>query len=215
VGYDLDLELATDSATATFDRFDLAVPLDTRVQATAQFRRTGEPIPWEVSACWDTGQPPSPAADAVWTGSIVVRTATANDAIVAVTSTVDNQDITSTVQMSPPGDDPAPGPVALPVVVAFLVAGATVTPQELLRSTASARRGAARYAVAGAPAGAPARRFDHLVCWAVPDVTFDDPGWPGGHSDTPPEQQRADRLLAARSWLAGQGIALITTPEQT
>jgi hypothetical protein len=115
--------------------------------------------------------------------------------------------------MSPPEHDPAPVPVALPVLVAFLAADTATSPRDLLQATAVARLGAARYAAADVPRGAPARRFDRLVCWVVPDTTFDDPGWPGAQSDTTPDQRRADRLRAARSWLAGQGVAVITTTE--
>src|SRR5262245_39808886 len=84
VGYDLDPALVTEPATATFDRFDLAVPLDSHVNAMAQFRKTGEPMPWEVAASWDTGDVPPPGADAVWTGAVVVRQGTVNDTIVGM-----------------------------------------------------------------------------------------------------------------------------------
>jgi hypothetical protein len=216
VAYELDPALMTEPVTATFDRFDLAVPLGSRVSALAQFRRTGEPVPWEVSASWDTGQVPPVAADAVWAGTVVVRAAVLDGTIVAVAAGQSGVDdpvaLDATVSMSPPGNDPAPSPVALPVLVAFLAAG-DAGPRELLRATPAARQGAARYSVADVPAGLPARRFERLVCWVVPDTTFDDPGWPGARSDTTPQQRRADRLRAARSWLAGQGIAVITTTE--
>jgi hypothetical protein len=219
VGYDLDASLVTEPATGTFDRVDLAVPLDAHVSAMAQFRRTGEPVPWEVAASWDTGAVPPPAADAVWTGAVVVRQATVNDTIVAVTAaqTAPSEPValTATLAMSPPGQDPAPAPLALPVVVAFLVADTTTGPRELLRASAAARLAAARYTAATVPAGAPARRVERLVCWVVPAATFDDPGWPGAEAGTTPERQRADRLAAARGWLAGQGIAVITTTEPT
>ncbi|EOD68318.1 hypothetical protein [Amycolatopsis vancoresmycina] len=219
VAYELDPALVTEPATATFDRFDLAVPLGARVSALAQFRRTGEPVPWEVSASWDTGQAPPAAADAVWTGAVVVRTARPGGTIVDVTTEESEVDsriaLGTTVAMSPPEHDPAPVPVPLPVLVAFLAADATTSPRDLLRATAVARLGAARYAAADVPRGAPDRRFDRLVCWVVPDPTFDDPGWSGAQSDTTPEQRRADRLRAARGWLAGQGVAVITFTEPT
>ncbi|MCR6485051.1 hypothetical protein M8542_19675 [Amycolatopsis sp. OK19-0408] len=219
VAYELDPAVVTDPVTATFDRVDLAVPLDSRVSAMAQFRRTGEPVPWEVAASWDTGLAPAAAADAVWTGAVVVRTAVLTDTIVAVTAGQSGVDspvaLDATLRMSPPEQDPPPAPVSLPVLVAFLAAGADTSPRDLLRATPAARLGAARYAVEPVPAGAPARRFDRLVCWALPGTTFDDPAWPGAQSDTTPEQRRADRLRAARSWLAGQGVAVITTAEPT
>lgn len=279
VAYDLDPSSVTDPATATFDRFDLGVPLKSQVAAMAQIRKTGEPIPWEVAATWDTGTPPSPAADAVWVGSIVVRAATVTDTIVSVTTAQPDLDaafaaalaglpatatpdqvraalrsaaatdlasppltateldamlrtvavgsddprglgrlvggrdtLTASLQMSPSGQDPAPAPVALPVVVSFLAADAATSPRELLQATPLARQGAAPYTVAAVPAGAPARRFDRLVCWVVPGETFDDPGWPGATSGDA-AQQREARLRAARSWLAGQGVAVITIEE--
>jgi hypothetical protein len=219
VVYELDPALVTDPVTATFDRMDLAVSLDPRASAMAQFRRTGEPVPWEVAASWETGQAPPAAADAVWTGAVVVRTAVLDDTIVDVATRQSGVDgpvaLDATLRMSPPGQDPDPVPVSLPVLVAFLAAGADTSPRDLLRATAAARLGAARYGVAAVPAGALARRFDRVVCWVVPDTTFDDPGWPGARTDTTPEQRRADRLRAARSWLAGQGVAVITTTEPT
>lgn len=216
VAYDLDPALATVPATAIFDQFDLAVPLGSQVRAMAQIRKTGEPVPWEVAATWDTGTPPPPAADAVWAGSIVVRTATVTDTIVEVATAqlgrqADGGELVQAgLRMSPPGQDPQPTPVALPVVVAFLAADAATSPLELLRATRIARLGAAPYNVAAAPPGAPARLFDRVVCWVVPRVTFDDPGWPGAPSGGTAEQNRAARLRAARSWLAGQGVAVIT-----
>jgi hypothetical protein len=54
-------------------------------------------------------------------------------------------------------------------------------------------------------------RFDRIVCWVLPEVAFDDAGWPGGGVGSA-AQQRAQRLAAARLWLADQGIALVTTP---
>jgi len=282
VAYDLGPAPVTDPATATFDRFDIAVPLRPQATAMAQIRKTAEPIPWEVAASWDTTLPPSSAADAVWAGSIVVRTATVTDTIVAVTTAQPDLDaafaaalaalpatatpdqvraalrtaastdlasppltdteldallhavasdsddplvlgrqaggrdmLAARLQMSPPGQDPAPTPVALPVVVAFVVADAATSPRELLQATSLARQGAASYTAAAVPVGAPARLVDRLVCWVVPGETFDDPGWPGAASGGTAAQQRDARLQAARSWLAGQGIAVITTEEAT
>lgn len=275
--YDLDPALVTDPVTAVFDRFDVAVPLRSQVTAMAQFRRTGEPIPWEVSAAWDTGTPPPPAADAVWAGSVVVRTATVTDTIVGVTTSQPDLDaafataiaglpagatsdqvraalrgaartdlaltdteldallsivgtddpqalgrdvggrdtVTAGLQMSPAGQDPPPAPVALPVLVAFVAGDATTSPRDLLRATPVARLGTAGYTVAAVPAGAPTRLVERLVCWVVPGATFDDPGWPGATAGQSAADQRAARLAAARAWLAGQGVAVITTEAAT
>ncbi|HET9141425.1 hypothetical protein, partial [Actinophytocola sp.] len=210
VAYELDPALVTEPASAIFDRFDLAVPLGSQVTASATFRRTGEPVPWEVAAAWDTV--PIPGADAVWAGAIVVRTATVSGTIVEVSAVHSGPDaLTATVRMSPSGEDPAPAPVALPVVISFVTTGAGADPRALLRASRLARLAAAPYPLAAGPAGAPARRVDRLVCWVVPATVFDDPGWPGAAATTTPDQQRADRLRAARAWLAGQGVAVITT----
>lgn len=219
VAYELDPAVVTEPVTAVFDRFDLAVPLAARASAMAQFRRTGEPVPWEVAASWDTAQVPPVAADAVWAGAVVVRTAVLDGTVVAVTADQSGVDspvaLAATVRMSPPEEDPAPVPVPLPVLVAFLASGEDPSPRELLRATTAARLGAGRYPVTDLPAGGPVRRFERLVCWVVPETTFDDPGWPGAADDSTPQQRRADRLRAARSWLAGQGVAVITTSEPT
>jgi hypothetical protein len=112
--------------------------------------------------------------------------------------------------MSPPPDPSTAQPIALPVVVAFVVADAAASPRELLLATALARRAARGYPVPAPPAGAPARRADRCVCWVLPATAFDDVGWPGG-SGADATTQRAVRLAAARAWLATQGVAVVTT----
>jgi hypothetical protein len=100
--------------------------------------------------------------------------------------------------------------MALPVVVAFLVADATAAPRELLQATTMARRAARGYPVPPVPGGAPDRLTDRCMCWVLPATVFDDTGWPGG-SGADATAQRASRLAAARVWLASQGIAVVTT----
>ena len=112
--------------------------------------------------------------------------------------------------MAAAADPAAAVPLALPVVVAFLVAEATTAPRELLQATALARRASRPYPVPPPPADAPPRRTDRCVCWLLPGAAFDDPGWPGGSGGSP-EQARGGRLAAARAWLATQGIAVVTT----
>ena len=114
------------------------------------------------------------------------------------------------LQMSPPPGPADAVPVALPVVVAFLVADAAAAPRELLQATALARRAARGYPVPPVPSGAPARLADRCVCWVLPATVFDDTGWPGG-SGADAAAQRASRLAAAQAWLASQGIAIVTT----
>lgn len=114
------------------------------------------------------------------------------------------------LQMSSPPDPAAAVPIALPVVVAFLVPDAASAPRELLQASTLARRAARGYPVPPVPSGAPARLTDRCVCWVLPATVFDDTGWPGG-SGADSAAQRASRLAAARAWLAPQGIAIVTT----
>lgn len=129
----------------------------------------------------------------------------------ALGRSVSGRDLVSVqLQMSPPPSPAAAVPIALPVVVAFLLADAAAAPRELLQATALARRAARGYPVPPVPSGAPARLTDRCLCWVLPATAFDDTGWPGG-SGADAATQRASRLAAARAWLASQGIAVVTT----
>jgi hypothetical protein len=177
--------------------------------------RAGDAVPWDASAAWDTGQPPTPGADAVMVGSLIVRTAAQGGLIEQVgiaeahadppfTAALDLQ-----LQMSAPPNGGSPPPLVLPVVVAFLVNGGS-SPRDLLRTTASARRVVRSYPSPSPPADAPSRRTDRAVCWLVPATTFDDNGWPGG-TGTTAVALRASRLASARAWLGTQGVAVVPT----
>jgi hypothetical protein len=246
------------------------------VVAAARLSRAVEPVPWEVTASLDGLVPPTPGADAVWAGSVVVRAAgpggtieevrtsepdldaafaaalaglpptatpdevraalrqaakagfatpltdTELDALLAVVvpgvadpralgrAAGGRELVEARLGMSEPPDQTTAPPVALPVVVAFLVADATAAPRQLLQSTALARRAARPYPVPAAPAGSPSRKVERCVCWVLPAAAFDDDGWPGAAGGDP-AQRRAARLAAARAWLATQGVALVTT----
>jgi hypothetical protein len=277
VGYGLDAAVVTEPATAVFERFDVAVPVAARATGQARFSRTGDPVPWELTASWDAAASPAPGADAVWAGAIVARTALVDDTVEAVDTALPDLDaefaaaraglpagatadqvrtalrtaaataldtppltdteldallrstgigadgdpaglgrqvggrnvVATELRMAPAGSDPAPAPIALPVVVAFLVGEETADPRQLLLATAAARQAAARYPVPAAPPGAPARLVERVICWVLPDVAFDDDGWPGGAGQAA-GQQRDARLGSARLWLAGQGVAVVT-----
>jgi hypothetical protein len=213
--YDLDPAAVAGPTTAVYDRFDVAVPLVGQTAATARVMRAGDAMPWDVTAAWDNGLPPGPGADAVMTGSLVVRTP-------AQGGVIERVDVTETeaqapydaglgvlLQMSAPSNGNSPAPLVLPVVVAFLVDGGG-SPRDLLRATAVARRVARTYPAPAPPDEAPPRRADRAVCWLVPATAFDDDGWPGG-TGTTAEALRASRLAAARAWLGTQGIAVLTT----
>lgn len=277
VCYEIDPAAVVGATTAVYDRFDVAVPIMPEVVAAARLTRAGEPVPWEVSASVDGVVDPAPGADAVWAGSVVLRTAGGNgtiegvataepdldaafaaalaglpptatpdeirtalrqaaqggaatppltdtelDALLAAVTPFDpdprelgravgGRDLVSMrLRMSAPAAVAPVPPVTLPVVVAFLVADAATAPRQLLQATVLARRAARPYPVPPLPARSPARRADRCICWLLPAEAFDDDGWPGASTGTG-AQQRAARLAAARSWLATQGVAVITT----
>jgi hypothetical protein len=276
VCYDIDASAVTGPTTAVYDRFDVAVPVTSEVVAAARLSKATEPVPWEITASLDGLVAPTPGADAVWAGSVVVRAAggagtieevktsapdldaafaaalaglpptatrqevqaalrqaakagfatpltdTELDALLAVVApgvadpralgrAAGGRDLAETrLGISEPPDQSTAPPVALPVVVAFLVADAAAPPRQLLQSTAFARRAARPYPVPAAPAGSPSRKVERCVCWVLPAAAFEDDGWPGGAGGSP-AQQRAARLAAARAWLATQGVAVVTT----
>jgi hypothetical protein len=275
--YAIDPAAVVGATSATFETFDLAVALPNRVTIGGHWSRATDPLPVEAGALVDGLIPPTPAADAVWAGSVVVRigggdgTVTEvqvarpdlNAALTSATAGLpanatgtqiaaaergaaraalanpaltdheldvvllgmtgasdgsprdlgpDGDRIPLGVRLAfsaPPAITAATTPIALPVVVAFLVGDATTSPRSLLQQSDAARRAAARYPVRVPPPG-PTRSREQAVCWVLPDAAFDDDGWPGGTAG-PPQQRRLARLGAARAWLLDQGIAVVTT----
>ncbi len=84
VCYDLDPAQVGEPVTADYARFDLAVAAEP-VTASARIMRSGDPVPWEVAACWDG--PTGAVADAVWSGSVVVRVTRSDDTVVGLDTT--------------------------------------------------------------------------------------------------------------------------------
>jgi hypothetical protein len=215
--YAIDAGSVVGDTTAVYESVDLAVTVSPGVSATAHWGRASDPAPVEGSA-WVVGLvAPSPGADAVWVGSIVVRTVGGDGTITAADVTDLHRDAETrdhlevgltfsalgTVTLETP-------PLVLPVVVAFLVEDANSSPRALLQQTEAARRSADRYPSAQPPTGAPPRALERCVCWLIPATAFDDDGWPGATGGSA-QEQRGQRLAAARGWLAGQGIAVVTT----
>jgi hypothetical protein len=53
-----------------------------------------------------------------------------------------------------------------------------------------------------------------VVCWIVPETIFDDADWPGGDAGGLTSAQRRElRRVAAGTWLAAEGIGLVTAPD--
>ncbi len=280
VCYDIDPAVVVGATTAVYDSVDLAVSVTPEVVASARWGRATDPIPAESSASLTGLVPPTPGADAVWSGSVVVRMIGGSGTITAADVALPDLDgaIAAAVAALPPNSTPAQiltaqrqaarttlanpaltdteldaviagvlgrspntsppelglavggrnpidvtltfsaipkatqdtPPVVLPVVVAFLVADADVSPRALLQQTEPARRAAARYSVPAAPKSGPPRTRPSCVCWLIPATAFDDTGWPGASGGSAAQQRQA-RLTAARAWLSAQGIAVIPT----
>ncbi len=213
--YDIDPATVVGDTTAVFDTVDLAVPVNPQVSASGRWWRASDPEGTQLWATLAGLVPATPAADAVWAGSVVLRTAGGDGLITAAEVTDDGRadtgqdDLTVELSFSAlPTITAQSAPVVLPVVVAFLVADADASLRQLLQDTASARRAAERYVAAAPPTGAPARSSERCVCWLLPAAAFDDDGWPGASGGSP-DQQRAARIGAARAWLRGQAIALV------
>ncbi|MFL6139712.1 MAG: hypothetical protein ACJ74O_18215 [Frankiaceae bacterium] len=215
--YAIDTGTVVGDTTAVYDSLDLAVAISPNVAASARWSRSSDQVPVEGSASIVGLVAPSPGADAVWAGSVVVRTAGGAGTITVADVTDAGRDAgvrdhlgvgltfsaPTTVTLSTP-------PLVLPVVVAFLVADADASPRTLLQQSEVARRAAARYPSATPPSGAPQRTQERCVCWLVPATAFDDEGWPGATTGSA-QAKRDQRLAAARGWLSGQGIAVVTT----
>lgn len=215
--YAIDAGTVVGDTTAVFDQLDLTVTLVTDVQASYRWGRATDPLATEGTATLSGLAAPQPGADAIWVGSVVVRTSGGDGVITAADPsdtghTADGEDhlAVGLTFSAPTAVVPATPPLVLPVVVAFLVAADAEGPLSLLRRSDAARRAAARYPVLPPPAQAPLRMRERSVCWVLPATAFDDAGWPGGGTGTP-AQKRAARLAAARAWLITQGIALVTT----
>jgi hypothetical protein len=215
--YAIDSESVAGDTTAVYDRIDLAVTVSPSVAATARWGRSSDPLLAEGSAQLTGLVAPTPGADAVWAGSVVVRTAGGDGTITAADVTDQGRDVEAVDHVevglafsAAPAVTLATPPLVLPVVVAFLVADADPSPRALLQLTEPARRAAARYSVAAPPSGAPVRTQERCVCWLVPAASFDDDGWPGATTGSA-QKKRGQRLAAAQAWLSGQGIAVVTT----
>jgi hypothetical protein len=280
VCYDIDPAVVVGPTTAVYDTMDLAVAITPEVVASARWSRVSDPLPAEAAASLTGLVPPTPGADAVWSGSVVLRIAGGSGTITAATTALPNLDGAIATAVSALGPNPTPAqvlgaqraaakaqlgnpaltdteldavlagvlgsgpdqsptalglatggrrpvdveltfsaipnateltpPVALPVVVAFLVADSNASPRALLQQSEPARRAAARYDVMAPPKNGPRRTRPTCVCWLIPATSFDDSDWPGASGGSA-NQQRLDRLAAARKWLTAQGIAVVTT----
>lgn len=216
VCWDIDPASVVGDTTAVYDRLDLAVPVGAQVAASGRWGKSSDPLQTEGLATITGLVPSTPGADAVWTGSVVVRTA-GGDGVITAAGVTDHgrdaegvDDLTVGLAFSAlPAVTAASAPLVLPVVVAFLVADVDTSPRTLLQQGDAARRAAGRYPTV-APAGpAPGSLQDRCVCWLVPAAAFDDVGWPGAVAGASAADARTQRVAAAQSWLAAQAIAVV------
>jgi hypothetical protein len=216
--YDIDPGLVVGPTTGVYDTVNVAVSVNTVLNGAGRWGKATDALMTDASVTVTGLGLPTPGADAVWVGSIVLRIGSGLGTITAadVTDqgrTADGADHlgVAVAFSAPPAVDEHSPPTVLPVIVAFLVSNADTSPRALLQQSELARRAASRYAVTAPTKGAPDVRFDRVVCWVLPEVAFDDVGWPGGGAGSA-DQKRTNRISAARLWLADQGIALVTTP---
>ncbi len=158
-----------------------------------------------------TGVSPNglPRVDALWRGQITARYRRGGEPITAVaTQTSDDRTISATITF----DEPAPvsqAARALPMAVALLVR-AELFAADLLREVGIVRERLTALGVERPPDDGLQPRRSFVVGLIVPETVFDDDDWPGATSGMSQPQQRAARRAAAGSWLAREGIGLVT-----
>lgn len=135
------------------------------------------------------------------------------DSVGALMARSPNQLGTATLQLefAAPAE-PVSAPRRLPIVAAILVRDRPLAVAQLLADSKRVRDRLHDLGVERAPAPGLAPRAPVLVAWMVPDLTFDDPDWPGGEPGTNDLARRTLRRAAAGRWLAREGLGLVTTP---
>lgn len=152
-------------------------------------------------------------ADAVWRGTVTVRTGAGNDVVHAVDADPAQPPGRSelTVRYAARSEGPARS-VALPVAVGLL-ARETVQPADLLAESQGLAAALGRLtAMTSGDVPVSARR-QALVAWLVPPRVFDDAGWPGEAPGQDLAGLRETRAVATGRILAEQGIGLVVVPE--
>ena len=146
------------------------------------------------------------AADALWRGGIRASIQPFADTITDVAPTWTEPDRGAlTVTFSPPNAVPRVTRT-IPIVAAIMVRGLDeFSLRAQLQQAKTARELLVREGFATAPADGLRGRRPLTLIWMVPPALFDDAGWPGADA--------AARLASAATWLAAEGIALLTVPE--
>jgi hypothetical protein len=121
---------------------------------------------------------------------------------------------TMKVQFAAPGP-PQDTPRALGVALAIAIRGKdNFSLAQLLADSKSVRERLQPLGLDPPGGDGLALRHSVVVCWIVPETIFDDADWPGGDAGgLTPAQQRESRRVIAGTWLAAEGIGLVTTPD--
>ena len=122
-----------------------------------------------------------------------------------------NQIAAGTLQVKFSAAATATVPRTLPISAAILVRDQPVRVAELLADSKLVADQLEDFGIERARPNDTARRHRMLVIWMIPEQTFDDTGWPGGEAGTTDAARRALRRQTAGTWLAREGIGLVTT----
>src|SRR5262249_49898769 len=106
-------------------------------------------------------------------------------------------------------DPPAISPRPLPVSAAILIRDTGFTLAQLLAESRIVRD---QFEAGGLGIAQQELKLlrSFLVVWVLPEVVFDDAGWPGGGAGMNAAQLRQARRGVAGQWLAQEGIGLAT-----
>jgi hypothetical protein len=123
-----------------------------------------------------------------------------------------NQLSTGTLQVGFSATPTATAPRTLPISAAILVRDQPVEVAALLADSKLVADQLEDFGIERAQQSDAIRRHRLVVVWMIPEQTFDDAGWPGGETAPTDAARRSARRQIAGTWLAREGIGLVTTP---
>lgn len=195
--------------TPLFDEVTLGLATPPRARVEGAWSGRGGLDRTEIALHVD-GLGDAARADVLWRGGVVVRTRTAMERIEAVAADLRPDDLPGSMQVtfSPAAAGPET-PRTLPLAAVILIRGDGFAVGELLAASKVARAQAEDLGLERPVEPDVHRRRSVVAVWMVPAATFDDADWPGGNTGSA-AQRRAARRTAAATWLAREGIALVT-----
>lgn len=111
--------------------------------------------------------------------------------------------------------EPDPGPTAplvLPVSAAIFIRPADFSLSELLQETKTLLSLTSEAGFAPAREARLPVRHPVIAVWILPEDVFDDDDWTGADDSMSAAERREARRATAGTWLAGEGIGLVTVP---